>query len=187
MNDFVNHETERETEAIPTGSEPEAAVEVSEVERLTADLDAARKRIDELARAYQAGERDREAFKQRQTRERDQMLDLERGKVSLTLLEAIDQLDLCLQNADESPLAKGVELIRSNILKKAEASGIERVELVGQHFDPTFAEASDMEITPNEADEGRVISVSRPCYSFKGRVIRPGLVKVAKYVKPADA
>ena len=44
-----------------------------------------------------------------------------------------------------------------------------------------------MEITPNEADEGRVISVSRPCYSFKGRVIRPGLVKVAKFVKPADA
>jgi molecular chaperone GrpE len=159
----------------------------SEVERLSADLDAARKRIDELARAYQAGERDREAFKQRVTREREQMLDVERGKVALSLLEAIDQLDLCLQNADESPFAKGVALVRNNILKKAEAAGIERVDLVGQQFDPNFAEASDMEVTPNQADEGRVLEVSRAAYQLKGRVIRPGQVKVAKYVKPADA
>lgn len=178
---------EAETPTVPGGSEAEQHAQPSENERLQADLDAARKRIDELARAYQAGERDREAFKQRLTREREQMLDVERGKVALTLLEAIDQLDLSLQSADDSPLAKGVELIRNNILKKAEASGIERVELVGRHFDPNLAEASDMEVTPNPEEEGRVLSVSRSAYQLNGRVIRPGLVKVAKYVKPADA
>lgn len=173
--------------AVPANAEPEVIEETSEVDRLNADLDAARKRIDELARAYQAGERDREAFKQRIARERDQLLDVERGKVAQTLLEAIDQLDLCLQNADDSPLARGVRLIRSNILKQADASGIELVNLVGQPFDPNFAEASDMEVTPNEADDGVVLAATRACYQLKGRVIRPGQVKVAKYVKPADA
>ncbi len=188
MNDASAYaDLESESPEIVAGSEPERMMQHPEVERLNADLDAARKRIDELARAYQASEKDRDAFKQRLTREREQMLDVERGNVALTLLEAIDQLDLCLQNADDSPLAKGVQLIRNNILKKAESSGIEQVELVGRHFDPNTAEASDMEVTPVEADEGRVLAVSRAAYQLKGKVIRPGLVKVAKYVKPADA
>ncbi len=188
MNDaYVNPENDN-SQVPPVGErEPTELNELAEIEKLSADLDAARKRIDELARAYQAGERDREAFKQRVTREREQMLDLERGKVAVTLLEAIDELDLSLRNAGDSPLAKGVALIRNNILKKAEAAGIERVELVGRHYDPHFAEASDMEVTPNQSEDGRVLAELKPAYQLKGRVIRPGLVKVAKYVKAADA
>lgn len=177
-NSQVPHAGERELNEPPQGAE---------IEKLSADLGAARKRIDELARAYQAGERDREAFKQRVAREREQMLDVERGKVALMLLEAIDELDLSLRNADDSPLAKGVALIRSSILKKAEAAGIERVELLGGHFDPNFAEASDIEITPHKAEDGRVLAVLKPAYQLKGRVIRAGSVKVAKYVKAAHA
>lgn len=166
---------------------PPPAAEAPEVVKLRQDLEAARKRVDELARAYQAGERDREEFKQRLNRERDRMIDVEKGNVAQTLLEAIDELDLCLKSADDSPLAKGVRLIRESLLKKAESTGIERVELVGRPFDPNLAEATDMEITPNEADDGLVVEVIKACYQLKGRVVRAGTVKVAKYVKPASA
>jgi molecular chaperone GrpE len=158
-----------------------------EVEQLKADLETARRRVNELAYAVQAGERDREEFKQRQNRERERMIDVEKGNVANTLLEAVDQLDLCLQSAGDSPLAKGVKLIRDTILKQAETTGIERVELEGRPFDPNLAEATDMEITPIEADDGKVVSVFKVAYQLKGRVIRPGIVKVAKYVKPANA
>ncbi len=66
-----------------------AEVEASEVEAQAAELEAdlelatARKRVDELARAYQAGERDREEFKQRLPRERERMIDVERGNVAM--------------------------------------------------------------------------------------------------------
>ncbi len=190
MNDAVA-QSAPETSTVPPASDvsPESSATegASEVARLSADLEAARKRIDELARAYQAGERDREAFKQRVSREREQLLDVERGNVALTLLEAIDELDRCVQNADESALAKGVRLIREGLLKKTEAMGIERVDLVGRPFDPNLAEASDMELTVKEAEDGFVLAVTRPCYQLKGRVIRPGQVKVAKYVQPAQA
>lgn len=168
---------------------PPEVLDPKEVElaRLTADLEASRKRVDELARAYQASERDREAFKQRLQREREQMIDVEKGKVALVLLEAIDDLDLSLSQADESPLARGVRMIRDSLLKKAEATGIERVDLVGRPYDPNFAEATDMEVTPLEAEDGRVLAVVKACYQLKGRVVRPGQVKVAKYIKPADA
>jgi molecular chaperone GrpE (heat shock protein) len=58
---------------------PERAEHPAETERLSLELDAARKRIDELARGLVHSEQDREAFKQRMTRERDQLLDLEKG------------------------------------------------------------------------------------------------------------
>lgn len=158
-----------------------------EIADLSAQLEAAQKRVNELAHAVQAGEKDREAFKQRVNREREQMLDLEKGKVALALLEAVDQLDLCLQTPDSSPLYQGVKLIRASVLKQAEGVGIEPVELLDKPFDPNFAEATDMEITPLEAHDGHVVKVLKAAYQLKGRVIRPGVVKVAKYVKPADA
>ena len=172
---------------LSAAGEPEQALLDPQVQQLTEQLEVAHKRVNELARAVQAGDRDREEFKQRLTRERERMLDVEKGKVAVTLLEAVDQLDLCLQAADNSALAQGVRLIREGILKKAEATGIERVELMGMPFDPNLAEASDMDVTPVEADDGRVMTVHKACYQLNGRVIRPGVVKVARYIKPASA
>lgn len=158
-----------------------------EVSELKSQLEAARKRVNDLAHALQAGERDREEFKQRQARERERMIDVEKGNIATTLLEAVDQLDLCLMAADDSPLAKGVKLIRDSILKQAEGIGIERVELMGRQFDPNLAEATDMELCATEAEDGKITAVTRAAYQLKGRVIRPGAVKVARYVKPAQA
>ncbi|PZR10239.1 MAG: nucleotide exchange factor GrpE [Archangium gephyra] len=173
-------ETDFPTQAQPQPVDPE-------VERLRAELAAAHKRVNELAHAIQAGERDREEFKQRQARERERMIDVEKGNIAVALLEAVDQLDLSLQSADGSPFAQGVKLIRDSLLKRAESIGIERVELVGRPYDPNLAEATDMEITASEAEDGTVSAVLKACYQLKGRTIRPGMVRVSKFVKPVQA
>ena len=161
-----------------------------EVERLQAELDAARRRVDQLARAYQELERDREEFKQRLSRERERMLDVERGKVATQLLEAVDELDLCLSmgGADAtSGLAKGVRMIRDGLLAKLREAGVERLQLMGQPYDPNTAEATDMEITPHPDEDQRVVAEVRAGYRLKERIIRPGRVKVARYFPPARA
>jgi molecular chaperone GrpE len=160
---------------------------LKEAESLRKSLEGAYRRVDELARAIQSGERDRESFKERLTRERERMLDVERGKVALTLLEAVDELDMCLGSSEESPLARGVRLIRDGMLQKLSTMGVDRVPLAGQTFDPNVAEAVDMEITPHAEEDQRVVKEVRPAYRMKERVIREGRVKVAKYVKPAEA
>ncbi len=176
--------------------DPEAAVdqveasspeEEQEVEALRAKLDVAYRRIDELARAVQAGERDREAFKERIARERERMIDVEKGTIALVLLEAVDELDLCLSAADDSPLAKGVSMIRDNMLQKLAGLGVERLELTGHPFDPNVAEAVDMEVTGDPSRDQNVVQEIRPAYRMKDRVIREGRVKVARYFKPAEA
>ena len=184
----MSHEPETTSPAVePPGPPPSDDAIDTQVQQLTEQLDAARKRVNELAHALQAGERDRAEFKERLNRERERMLDVEKGKVAVTLLEAVDHLDLCLQSADDSPLARGVKMIRESVLKQAEATGIERVDLSGKPFDPNLAEASDMELTTEPDEDGKIVLVLKAAYQLNGRVIRPGVVKVAKYVKPASA
>ena len=160
-----------------------------EVLQLEMDLALAHKRVDELARAFQSLTQDREEFKLRLTRERERMIDVEKGNVAVSLLEAIDDLDLCLSaSAQEvSPLAQGVRMIRDNLLSKLTSTGIERFTVVGQPYDPNVAEAGDMEVTVDASMDQQVVAEMRAGYRLKGRVIRPARVKVARYLPPAQA
>ncbi|HZA14389.1 MAG TPA: nucleotide exchange factor GrpE [Myxococcaceae bacterium] len=172
----------------PQGSAEARAPKASaEEDALRSDLEAARRRVDDLARAIQALERDKEDFKKRLLRERERMIDVEKGHVIQTLLEAMDELDLSLLSADDSPLAQGVRMIRDNMLSRLGSLGVERVSLVGRTFDPNLAEAVDMEVTANPDDDQRVVQELRPAYRLKDRVVRPGRVKVSRYVQPAQA
>jgi len=169
--------------------DPRLSAARAEVAKLQQELEASRKRVDELARAFQASNQDREEFKQRLTRERERMIDVEKGNVALTLLEGIDELDRCLgvSSNDASALAQGVRLIRDKLLAKVQSMGIERLDLVGKPFDPNMADAVDMEITADPEDDQKVVLEIHAGYRLKDRVIRPARVKVAKYVKPAQA
>ncbi|MFE8597894.1 nucleotide exchange factor GrpE [Archangium violaceum] len=178
---------EASTEQQPPAQE--AAVD-AEKQRLEAELLAARRRVDQLARAYQELEKDREEFKQRLTRERERMMDVERGNVAATLLEAVDELDrsLSMSGGDvSSPLAQGVKMIRDGLLSKLQQTGIERIQVVGLPYDPNTAEATDMDITTHPDEDQKVVAEVRAGYRLKDRIIRPARVKVAKYVAPAQA
>lgn len=170
--------------------EPGAAVsEDPELVQTRQQLDAARKRVDELARAYQALTQDKEEFKARLTRERDRMIEVEKGNVAQVLLDAIDQLELSINasGSDTSALAQGVKMIRDGLLQKVQGLGLERIPVTGRPYDPNTAEAVDMEITAEPEQDGVVVAELRGGYRMKDRIIRPARVKVAKYVKPADA
>src|SRR5262245_45590816 len=175
--------------AAPTGAPEIEAVplQADEVTRLQGELEASRRRVDELARGIQDVMRDRDEFKQRIQRERDRMIEVEKGEVAKALIEAIDELDLSLAADDGSPLAQGVRLIRDKLLQKLTASGIERLRLVGRPYDPNVAEAVDMELVSSPDQGEKVIEEHRPAYALRGRVIRPGRVKVGRYLEPVKA
>ncbi|HUM12501.1 MAG TPA: nucleotide exchange factor GrpE [Myxococcaceae bacterium] len=179
-------EPQPETAPAPPGA-AQPAVEPDEVTQLRAELEAARRRVDELARGIQDVMREREEFKQRIQRERERLIEVEKGQVALALIEAIDELDHSLAADDGSPFAQGVRLIRDKLLQKLQASGIERLDLVGRPYDPKAAEAVDMELVSSPEQGDRVLSEQRAGYAQRGRVIRPGRVKVGRYVEPAKA
>ncbi len=161
--------------------------ETAELEEARSELAAARARVNELARGLQESARDREAFKERLTRENERLRDVEKAESARIVLEAIDALDLSLRAADESPLARGVRLIRDDLVAKLAALGVERLDLTGSPFDPNQAEAMDTELVDKPQADGKVLSEVRAGYTLKGRVVRPAQVRVGRYVPPGRA
>jgi molecular chaperone GrpE len=166
---------------------PVRAGEAQEVEQLREDLAAARARVNELARGLQDSVRDREAFKDRLSRENERLRDIEKAENARLVLDAIDALDLSLRAADDSPLARGVRLIRDDLVGRLAAQGIERLALTGAPFDPNQAEAMDTEVVADPKADGKVLSEMRAGYTLNGRLVRPAQVRVGRYVPPARA
>lgn len=112
---------------------------------------------------------------------RDQTLHLERATASLIeqLLPVLDSFELALGSAgtDVERLRKGVELVYAELLGALEKAGLERIEALGKPFDPEEHEAV-MHVEDDGAEPG-VRDVVRSGYRFKGRVLRPAMVKVA--------
>jgi molecular chaperone GrpE len=182
----LRDETSAPGDTAPAAPQLEALRAENQV--LQDELEAVRKRTNELAWAVKNGEREREEFKQRLQRERDQLLDLERAKVATAVLEAVDELELCLRAAPaDNPLTQGVKLIRDGLLSRLTQSGLERLDVLGQPFDPNEHEAADMEVSGRPEDDQTITAELRAGYKLKGRLVRPARVKVARYVPPASA
>jgi molecular chaperone GrpE len=185
--DGAPRDPQSEAMAEPEVSPSPQPADASEMEAVRTELAASRARVNELARGLQDSLRERDAFKERLSRENERLRDVERADNARLVVDAIDALDLSLKSADASPLAQGVKLIRDDLLTKLSAQGIERLDLTGKTFDPNTAEAMDTELVSDPDADGQVLSELRAGYALKGRVVRPAQVRVGRYVKPARA
>lgn len=86
------------------------------------------------------------------------------------LLPVLDNFDLALSHGAEDLVP-----VQRSLLDVLEAAGLERIDPAGQPFDPNEHDAVQHE----EGDgEPEVIEVHRAGYRWKGRVLRPAMVKV---------
>ncbi len=183
----------------PDGSvrTPDAAPEDGPDDAAAAPGEAPEKTVDDVAaegfvelRAMQALLDERTADLQRLKAEfdnyrkrmlRDQTTHLERATAGLVeqLLPVLDSFELALGSGgtDVERLRKGVGLGYGELLGALEKAGLERIEALGKPFDPEEHEAV-MHVEDDGGDPG-VRDVVRSGYRFKGRVIRPAMVKVA--------
>jgi len=177
------------TNGAPGGAEvPEQPAQVSpnplevQIGDLQKQLETQGARLDEVLRAYSRLQQEREEFRKRSERERERVLEVERGKVTLALLEAVDELDRSLSAAPaQGPLATGVRLIRDGLLRRALDSGIQRFETVGQPFDPNLHEAADIVAVNDPAQDEQVVEEVRAGYRQGDRVLRAARVRVGRF------
>ena len=108
-----------------------------------------------------------------------------RGLVS-TLLSSLDELGLAVENARKGAgggeLADGLEMVERRLASSLEAAGLERIDCVGMPFDPAKHEAVER-VQGESPGEDLVKEEVRPGYAFRGRVIRPSMVKVELALK----
>ncbi len=101
------------------------------------------------------------------------------------LLPALDNIELAFKNrpqASDAPVAAlfdGVEATRRVFLDGLKSLGIERIDPVGQPFDPKVCEAVSVRDEAT-APANTVIETVQPGYRRGEQLIRPAMVIVAK-------
>jgi len=85
------------------------------------------------------------------------------------LLDVLDTFDMAVVHQ------QGYEQVRDRLVFILGKEGLERIDPVGQAFDPNEADA----VAHEAGDGGPVVAeVLRAGYRWKGRVLRPAMVKV---------
>jgi molecular chaperone GrpE len=132
-----------------------------------AKVEAARDEYLDSLRRLQA---DFENYKKRIARQQLDAKDRAAEELVTKLLPVLDTFDLALAHAEQ-----GVEPVYRSLMDVLVPAGLERIEPVGQPFDPNEHDA----VLHEDGDsEPEVIEVMRAGYRWKGRVLRPAMVKV---------
>lgn len=120
-------------------------------------------------------------YKNRSEKEKLEAINIGKEHMVEELLPVIDSLYLAFDHAPEdlqnNPWVKGVVGLNKQLNSALQSIGLERIETVGQVFNPETMEA----VSSEDGDgEEIVINEVRPGYRYSGKVIRPAMVQVKK-------
>jgi len=159
------------------------------------ELETLTKERDELLDALRRNQADFENYKKRVDRQSTEQRDRANERIVERLLPALDAFSLArahLGDAEPSSVERALLQAASLFEDVLQKEGLERIEADGVAFDPTSHEAVERvedEAAPvgaadaadgdEEPYSGPVVAgVLRPGYLWKGRVIRPAMVRV---------
>jgi molecular chaperone GrpE len=122
-------------------------------------------------------------FRKRSAREFGSLVQNAERELIAELTEVLDNLGRAADSDHKGEsikdFAQGVALIRDQLWKTLEGRGLERMETVGQAFDPESHDAL-MRTPSEEYDEGVVAQEIAPGYRLNGKVLRHAQVVVSQ-------
>jgi molecular chaperone GrpE len=120
-------------------------------------------------------------FRKRAARERGELADRSQATLVGRLLDVLDDMDrLAADGASASTdqLRQAIELVDRKLRKELQAAGLERIDPVGQPFDPSLHEAVSVIQPPSPDRDHQVSATFQAGYRFKGTLVRPARVQV---------
>ncbi len=155
------------------GAAPGAAEPPSSVEALVDVLETTTRERDDYLDALRRNQADFENFRKRMMKQQAEAAERSAGDLVEKLLPVLDACDGAVRHG-----ATEVEPIFAALLGALEKEGLERIDPLHDAFDPNLHDAV-MHEPADDGDAGTVVAdVMRPGYIWKGRVVRPAMVKV---------
>jgi molecular chaperone GrpE len=133
---------------------------------------------DEYLDALRRLQADFENYRRRILRQQTELLERAAFDLVGKLLPILDTIDLALAHAEGDPATNGLTQVATTARDALSREGLERLDPVGQPFDPALHEAVAHEEAGDESDKPQVSEVLRPGYRWKGQLLRPAMVKV---------
>ncbi len=124
-------------------------------------------------------------YQKRTTRQQAQLIQRTQGSVLQSLLPVLDDLDRAIQTAqqadqqDNDSILDGIKLVRQHMVDLLGQMDVLPMDSLGKPFDPAYHEAI-MEQPTDQAAPGTILQEVHCGYLFKGDMLRPARVIVAK-------
>jgi len=117
--------------------------------------------------------------RRRTERERSDYLQFAAMDLVKDLLPVLDDFERALKvETADCNYAKGVELIYQRLSETLKKLGLERLETEGKQFDPNVHQAVER-VPTDEVEDQTVLGEFQRGYNFKGKLLRPAMVRVA--------
>jgi len=121
-------------------------------------------------------------FRRRAETQRSEFFQFAAMELLREMLPVVDDFERALKTeTTDREYAKGVELIRQRLAESLKKMGLETIETAGRPFDPNLHQAVER-VETEEAEDQSILGEYQKGYRFKGRLLRPAMVRVA--VKP---
>jgi molecular chaperone GrpE len=118
-------------------------------------------------------------FRRRAERDRSDYVQFANVEMVRDLIPILDDFRRAMkvETADKD-YAKGIELIDQRLFETLKRAGLEPIEAAGKPFDPNLHQAVDR-VQSDELPDQTVLEEYQSGYNFKGKLLRPAMVKVA--------
>jgi molecular chaperone GrpE len=121
-------------------------------------------------------------YKRRVGQEQSEERTIAQGVLLSEILPVLDDLGRALTSVPpelaQHPWVQGITLVARRLATTFEQIGVQQVGKPGEPFNPLWHEA--LMTTPrSDVPEGTIVSVTRPGYAIRERIIRPAQVIVA--------
>jgi molecular chaperone GrpE len=118
-------------------------------------------------------------YRRRMEREQSERAERAGADTVKALLPILDDFERAVRiECTDKDYQKGIELIHQRLQTAFEKLGLEPVPALGQIFDPNLHQAIEMAET-GEAEDQQILAEFARGYAFKGKLLRPAMVKVA--------
>jgi len=133
----------------------------------------------ELQDLLQRRQAEFENFRRRSERERSEIFEYAAMDSVKALLPVLDDFERGLKTeSQDKEYARGMELIYQRLFESLKKLGLEPITSDSPLFNPHIQHAVEMVDTKDHPDQ-TVLDEYQKGYNFKGRLLRPALVKVA--------
>lgn len=157
----------------------------------SADLEALQAKVQEFQEQVLRSQAEMQNVRRRAENDIEKAHKFAVEKFVKELLPVVDSLEKAVESTEGhessgdlvASIRQGVELTLEMFLSGLKKFNVERLNPVGEPFDPQYHEAMSMVPAPN-AEPNSVVAVMQKGYMLNGRVVRPAMVMVAK---PQDA
>ena len=153
--------------------------QAEQLDQLRIERDGLKVERDEVKELLLRRQAEFDNFRKRTEKERSEYVQYAGTELIKEILPILDDFDRAMKVEGGNPeYVKGVQMIHSRMFETLKKQGLEPIETAGKTFDPHLHQAVER-VETKDFSEDAILGEFQRGYNFKGKLLRPSMVKVA--------